>query len=459
MKPVRSQAEIAAYRDALSGMSVSVIGAARSGIACAELLVETGARVTLADLKPAADLPVVEGAALLGGFTEFGQLPPTDLMVTSPGLPATHPAMADARAAGAEVIGTLEFSWRMCPAPVVAVTGANGKGTCCRLISDMLTRGGVANILAGNIGLPLARELAGASPETVAVVEVSSFQLEGIVDFRPRVALMLNLAPEHLDRHADFREYVQAKARLFENQTPDDFTLVNHDDLLCRHLAEGSQARGLTVGLGAHGANARVEGGRVVVQLDGRAVDVCAADAFPLPGQHHVSSVLHAALVARLLDVAASDIAAAVSAYEPPEHHMQVAAEIGGVIFYNDSKASNPPAAVADLSGLDRPYIAIVGGKDKGSDFAALGELLARDAKAAILIGESAEAIALAMGEGAAPERAATLEEAIARGFELAAPGDAVIMAPACSSFDMFDSYVHRGEVFMRTARELEGSR
>ena len=254
MKPARSQAEIAAYRDALSGMNVSVIGAARSGIACAELLVETGARVTLADIKPAADLPTVEGATLLGDFTSFDQLPATDLMITSPGVPATHPALADARTAGAEVIGTLEFSWRMCPAPVVAVTGANGKGTCCRLISDMLTRGGVANILAGNIGLPLARELAGASPETVAVVEVSSFQLEGIVDFRPRVALMLNLAPEHLDRHADFREYVEAKARLFENQTLEDFALVNLDDLLCRYLAEGSRARGLTIGFGARDA-------------------------------------------------------------------------------------------------------------------------------------------------------------------------------------------------------------
>ncbi len=459
MKPVRSQTEIAAYRDALSGMSVAVIGAARSGVACAELLVETGARVTLADVKPAFNLPVVEGASLLGGFTDFGPLPPTDLMVISPGIPATHPALPDARAAGVEVIGTLELAWRMCPASVVAVTGANGKGTCCRLISDMLTRGGVPNILAGNIGLPLARELAGASPETVAVVEVSSFQLESIVDFRPRVALMLNLAPEHLDRHADFREYVQAKARVFENQTPDDFALANHDDLLCRYLAEGSRARGLTVGFGARDANARVEDGRAVVELDGLAVDVCAADAFPLPGRHHVSSVLHAALVARLLGVDASDIAAAVGEYEPPEHHMQVAAEIGGVVFYNDSKASNPPAAVADLSGLDRPYIAIVGGKDKGAGFAELGETLARDAKAVILIGESAGAIALAMGEGAAPERAATLEEAIARGFELAASGDAVIMAPACSSFDMFDNYAHRGDVFMQTVRGLEGAR
>ncbi len=457
MKSVRSQAEIAAYRDALSGMSVAVIGAARSGVACAELLVEIGARVTLADVKPAADLSVVEGAALLGDFTSFDQLPPTDLMIISPGIPATHPALPDARAAGVEVIGTLEFAWRLCPAPVVAVTGANGKGTCCRLISDMLTRGDVPNILAGNIGVPLARELADASPESVAVVEVSSFQLESIVDFRPRVALMLNLAPEHLDRHADFREYVQAKARVFENQTPDDFALVNLDDLLCRYLAEGSRARRLTIGLGARDADARVEGGRVLVTLDGLTVDVCAADAFPLPGRHHVSNILHAALVARLLDVDAGDIAAAVNEYEPPAHHMQVAAEIGGVVFYNDSKASNPPAAVADLSGLDRPYIAIVGGRGKGADFAELGELLAREAKAVILIGESAETIARAMGEGAALERAATLEEAIARGFELAASGDAVIMAPACSSFDMFDSYAHRGDVFMQAARTLEG--
>ncbi len=458
---VRTTEEIAAYRESLRGTCVAVIGAARSGVACAELLAEAGARVTLADRKSEAELAdatslaQASGVDFLGGFGELDQLPATDLMVVSPGVPPDHAAILAAEDAGIEVIGTMELAWRLCPAPIIAITGTNGKGTCCRLLAGMLERGGVAHILAGNIGNPLAAELHRASASQLAVVEISSFQLLRTVDFRPRVAAMLNITPDHLDWHPDFRHYVRSKARVFRNQLADDVALVNLDDHLARYIAEGAASRALTIAAEPSSANARVEGPDLIVDIDGASRRVCGVDDFPIPGRHYLTGILVAATCATMAGVEPDAIAAAVRAYQPPLHHMQLAAEVGGVAYYNDSKATNPAAAMADLSGMDRPYVAIVGGKDKGAGFAALGRLLARESREVVLIGEAADRIASAMGPAATPERAATLEDAVRRAAEMAEPGDAVIMAPACSSFDMFRDYEQRGEVFMRVAREL----
>ncbi len=462
LKPTRREDDIARWRNALSGRRAAVIGAARSGIAAMRVLAQAQATVVLADMKSAEELPDAvaaareAGAEFLPRFEQLEQLPEIDLMVVSPGIPADHPAVLAARGAEVEVIGEVELAWRLCPAPIVAITGTNGKGTCCRLLADMLTRGDVPNVLAGNIGNPLCGELPCLTPAHVVVLEVSSFQLESIADFRPSVGVLLNLVPEHGDRHRSLAEYLRAKARLFENQTEEDWAIGNLDDPVAASLALHSAARHLTVSVRDTTANGYVREGTLLLRLDGQPQEICRADEFPLRGAHHLPGVLSAALAACLADVPLAASAAAIRSYQPPPHHMERVAEVGGVVFYNDSKASNPAAAIADLSALQQPWVAIVGGVSKGARFEELGALLARRAKGVVLIGEAAPAIAAAMGPAANPQRADTLEQATELAWSMAEPGDVVILAPACSSFDMFRNYAHRGDVFRQKARQLE---
>ncbi|MGD9495899.1 MAG: UDP-N-acetylmuramoyl-L-alanine--D-glutamate ligase [Armatimonadota bacterium] len=454
LEPARTEREIAAYRAALAGRRAAVIGAGSSGMACVRLLREVGARVTLADALPVqqirqqADEARALGAQVVGGVGHLAQIAGADLIVSSPGVPIDHPALVEARAAGIEVMGSIELAYRLCAAPIIAITGTNGKGTTCRVLAAMLAAAGIEHLLAGNIGRPLEGEVTRARPDAPAVVEVSSFQLEATVQFRPRVCCILNIAPDHLDRHRGMREYIAAKSRILANQRPEDFAIVNLDDELARQTSEAGAATKLSISTQWGLADAHVRGGEIVVSLWGREAAICPASDLPLRGRHHLANVLVAATGARLLGAAPQAIAKAIRAYRPPEHHMELVAELRGVAFINDTKATNPAAAVADLSALERPFVAIVGGKDKGGDFSELGRLLAQRARAVVLIGEAAGRIAQAMGPEGAAERAGTLAEAVRRAAELAEPGDAVILAPACSSFDMFEDYAHRGRVF-----------
>lgn len=462
LEPAQTREQIEAFRASLAGRKVAVIGAGVSGRAAVCRLVEAGAQVLLADAKTPAEMAEAVreaqelGARVVGGFERLEQLGAVDLIVFSPGVPREHPALRAARAAGVECWGTLELGYRLCPSPIVAVTGTNGKGTTCRLLSDMLSAAGIHHILAGNIGTPLADEVGRAAPHMPAVVEVSSFQLEGIVDFRPRIAALLNIAPDHLDRHPTMRDYIRAKTRIFENQRPEDFAIVNGDDEMAYEVAKASRATRLMVSDGYEGADAAVLNGQITLMLWGRREVVGPASDFPLRGRHLRMNLLVAAVTARLLGAPVEAIAQAARNYRPPEHHLQGVGEIDGVEFINDSKATNPAAATADLEAMDRPFVAIVGGKDKGADFTRLGALLTERARAVILIGEAAERIALTLGE-VPYQRASTLEEAVAVAARLAVAGDAVIMAPACSSFDMFRDYAHRGHVFQQAVRRLAG--
>lgn len=459
LRPVRTTEEIAASLEALRGRNVAVLGAGRSGMATMRRLAEAGARVRLADAKSRQEIGAAAaeaerlGATVVGGFDCFEQIEGCDPVISSPGIPWEHDALNQARGRGVETFGTLEFAWRLCASPVIAVTGTNGKGTVCRLLSGMFEAARIGHILAGNIGLPLADRLGDAAPEVPAIVEVSSFQLETIVDFRPRVATLLNLAPDHLDRHPDFAAYARAKARIFENQRPDDFAVLNSDDEPARRFAEGTLADRRRVSLVTDELDAGVRGGQFFVQVHGRTRTICPTGDLRLSGRHHLTNAAVAALIASITGVGTEAIAAGIRGYEPPEHHMEVVAEVDGVQLVNDSKASNPASAVADLSAMERPFVAIVGGRDKGADFGELGELLSTRPRGVILIGEAADRIEQAMGRGA--ERAETLEEAVRRGFDLSEPGGAVILAPACSSFDMFRNYEHRGEVFREAAAAL----
>lgn len=461
LKPARSIEEIEDYRASLGGRDVAVIGAGRSGLATMRRLVEAGARVRLADAKSREEMGEAAaeaqklGVTVVPNFERLEQVDGADLVVSSPGIPWEHEALVEARESGVETFGTLELAWRLCPAPVIAVTGTNGKGTVCRMLSDMLAEAGVAHVLAGNIGLPLADRLDAASAQTPAIVEVSSFQLETIVDFRPRIAAFLNLAPDHLDRHPTFAAYATAKARIFENQRPEDIAVINNDDEPARRLSEDTVARKLRVSLVTDTLDAGVKGGEFFVRPADRTELICPTSDLVLSGRHHMTNTLVAALIARMVGVAVEAIAAGIRGYQPPTHHMEIVGEICGVQFINDSKASNPDSAVADLGAMERPFVAIVGGKDKGADFTALGKLLSTRAQAVILIGEAADRIESSI-EGARLERAETLEGAVRRAYEMSEPGGAVIMAPACSSFDMFRSYEFRGAAFREAVAALK---
>ena len=460
LQPVRSIEAIEDVRASLRGRDIVVIGAGRSGMATIRLLVDVGARLRLADSKSreemgeAAEEAEGLGAGVVPGFERLDQVEGADLVISSPGIPWEHKALIEARERGVETFGALELAWRLCPSPVIAVTGTNGKGTVCRLLSDMFGRAGIRHILAGNIGCPLADELGAASPETPAIVEVSSFQLETIVDFRPRVAVFLNLAPDHLDRHRTFAAYATAKARIFENQRTDDVAVINVDDEPSRGLAEDSAARKLRVSLETDSLDAGGRDGEFFVRTDGDVEIICPVTDLALSGRHHMTNALVAALIARITGAGVEAIAGAMRSYETPAHHMERVDEIGGVEFINDSKASNPASAVADLHSMERPFVAIVGGKDKGADFGELGGVLSSRARAVILIGEAADRIEAAMAGVA--ERAGTLAEAVRRAYELSEPGGAVILGPACSSFDMFRSYEPRGEAFREVVAALK---
>ncbi len=466
LKPVRSIEDVEAYRASLRGRDVVVIGAGRSGLATMRRLAEAGARVRLADAKPLVELGAAAeeaeslGAGVVERFERLEQIADAELVISSPGVPWEHQALTEARERGVETFGTFELAWRLCASPVLAVTGTNGKGTVCRLLSGMLAEAGIEHILAGNIGMPLAEKLDLTRPDVPAIIEVSSFQLETIVEFRPRIATLLNLAPDHLDRHPSYAAYATAKARVFENQRPEDVAVINNDDAPARQLSEPTLAHKLRVSLATDTLDAGVSGGEFFLRLAGRTQCICPAGDLRLRGGHHLTNALSAAMMGRLVGTPLSAMAAAIAGYEPPEHHMEVAGEVGGVQFINDSKASNPASAVADLAAMALSFVAIVGGKDKGADFGALGELLAGMPRAVILIGEAADRIEEAMqapaSGGGEPERAGTLEAAIRRAYELAEPGDAVIMAPACSSFDMFRNYEHRGETFREVVRALQ---
>ena len=459
----RSESEVEAYRRSLAGREVLVIGAARSGMACLRRLAEAGARLRLGDSKtrdelgPAGDEAEALGATVIERFERLEQAADADLVISSPGVPPEHPALVEARARGLESFGTMEFGYRLCPGPILAITGTNGKGTTCRFLAGMLERAGINCILAGNIGLPLADEVVRARADTAVVLEVSSFQLETIVQFRPRVATLLNVAPDHFDRHPTMGAYAAAKGRIFENQRPEDFAVINNDESHARQIAETSRATALRVSLLTNELEGLVAGGELRVRLWGEVERICPVSDIPLAGEHHLMNALIASVMARLAGAAPAAIGEGIRAYRPPRHHMEVAGEVGGVVFINDTKATNPASAVADMSALQQPFVAIVGGRDKGADFAELAALLRERPRAVILIGEAAERIAEAMGPGATPERAASLEEAVERAAALAEAGDAVIMAPACSSFDMFHDYEQRGDVFMASVRGLGG--
>jgi len=461
-----------ARSDEFCGKHVYVIGlgAKGTGRATAQVLAARGARVTVADVKSEAEL--TEEVAALGdvsvglelGENAYAGIEAADLVVLSPGVPPEIEPLRRVRGKGTPVLAEIEIAYRMARAPIAAITGTKGKTTTTALLGRLLWDAGREALVGGNIGKPLIALADQAPPEAVLVAEVSSFQLEMIAEFRPRVAAMLNFFPDHLDRHPDLDAYWRAKVRVFENQTREDAAVLNLDDEALRPLGPSLAARPFGFSQrGAPEAAATVRDGEITVR-EGRGLrSICPVGDLRLRGRHNVGNALAALACMTALGAPMDRAARTLAEFEGVPNRLEEVAEVGGVTFINDSQATTPAAVEVALAAIEEPIVLIAGGRPKVPDFGPLGGLIARRVKRLVTVGEAGPALAAAARAAGleAVSEAATLQEAVSAAFGQAAPGDVVLLSPACASFDMFRNMEHRGDVF-RTAvqalKEAEGA-
>ena len=441
------------------GKRATVVGAARSGIAAAELLVRRGATVVLTDTKP--ELAEEQALRSAGVVLELGGHRPAtftqaDLIVLSPGVPPTLPELQAARDAGIPVIGELEMASRWLRGRIVAITGTKGKSTTTTLTGRMLEAGGHTVLVGGNIGHALSAQVDASTPETIHVVEASSFQLESIETFRPWISVFLNFSPDHLDRHASVDEYAAAKARIFINQTAADWAVVNADDPSVGRMAADAASRKLWFSMtDSLASGVLVHGDSIVRRTDEGDHPLVPLASIRLLGRHLIADVLAASAVASIAGVDAESMTHAVESFKGLEHALEPVAEFGGVMFVNDSKATNIEAAHRAIESFPS-LVVIMGGRFKGGDFGDLREGLASRGATVIAIGEARPLITTALGDVVTVLEAGDMGAAVKTAFASAAPGATVVLAPACASFDMFRDYAERGRVFKQEVLRLE---
>ena len=441
------------------GKRVTVAGAARSGIAAAELLARRGAQVTLSDTRSvvAEAEPLREvGVDLELGGHRAETFANADLIVMSPGVPPEQPVVAQARHAGVPVIGELELASRWLRGRIVAITGTKGKSTTTELTGRILEASGFRVTVGGNIGSPLSGQVDESTAETMHVVEASSFQLEQIQTFHPWIAVMLNFSPDHLDRHPSVDAYAGAKARIFENQTAEDWKVINADDPEVLRLSRNGSARTRLFAMRtALDAGTAIEEGWIVDRSTKQTTRLVPLDAVHLLGPHLVNDVMAAVTVGAIAGAASPAMTAAVESFRGLEHAMELVAVIGGVRFVNDSKATNVDAALHSIESFDAGLVPIIGGRFKGGDLGLLREPLRRRAKAVVAIGEARPLVRDALAGALEVREAETFEDAVESAWALAKPDGVVLLAPACASFDMFRDYADRGRQFKELVRKL----
>jgi len=439
----------------LKNKRVLVVGIGKSGLAAARFLKKRGARVTVSDARPAlliVELPMLldEGFMVEAGSHGLLTFRRQDLIVVSPGVPATVPELVQVRAIGMHVIGELELGAEFLQGEVIAITGSNGKTTTTTLVGEILKAAGRMTLVGGNIGTPVVELAEESTPATWSVLEVSSFQLETVETFKPRIALVLNITPDHLDRHGSFENYAATKARITEFQAADDFLILNAEDVKTQLVAAKTKAqiywfsakRQIKQGAFVHG-----ESIFFVAKEGAKPEPVMPVAEIPLAGAHNVENVLAAVCAARLAGVESAVIRTAVAAFKAVEHRLEFVREFEGVRYYNDSKATNVDATVKAVEAFEGGVWLILGGKDKDSDYATMSALLRERVKAVLTIGSAAEKIERQLAGVVMIERAETIERAGA--------GDVVLLAPACASFDQFENYEHRGRVFKGLVQAL----
>ncbi|MGD0732065.1 MAG: UDP-N-acetylmuramoyl-L-alanine--D-glutamate ligase [Terracidiphilus sp.] len=450
----------------LKGKKVLVVGLGKSGLAAALFLRHRGAHVTVSDVRSAEalakDIPALleEGIMVEAGGHGLLTFRRQDLIVVSPGVPLNTPELAQVRSFGLPVIGELELAARFLKGHILAITGSNGKTTTTALVGEILLKAGFPTLVGGNIGVPVVGLIEDSTGETWSVLEVSSFQLESTQEFHPRIAVILNITPDHLDRHGSFENYAMAKERIFAAQNEGDFVVLNADNERAAEAATRSSAQVYWFSI-EHPVEqgAWLESGYVVYRAGNNAEteQIMPLSEIPLKGAHNVENVLAAAVSSRLAGAPAEAIRQAVHSFQAVEHRLEFVARINGVDFYNDSKATNVDATAKAVAAFDSGIHLIMGGKDKGSSYAQLAQLLRARARAVYTIGSAAAKIESEL-RGIVPiQSCETLDNAVSAAASAARPGEVVLLAPACSSFDQFENYEHRGRVFKEFVSERKG--
>jgi UDP-N-acetylmuramoylalanine--D-glutamate ligase len=455
-------------------LNALIVGLGRSGVSAALFLRNLGATVTATDLRDASALAEqmaklsAAGITVEAGGYGLNTFTNRDLIVLSPGVPLETTEIQNAIAAGTPVIGELELASRYLRGSVLGITGTNGKTTTTTLAGKLLAKAGFPTQVGGNIGLPVVDLVPNDTPETWNVLELSSFQLESIDRFRAQIAVVLNITPDHLDRHGSMENYIAAKRRILENQQPGDAAILNADDDIAHRLAKDvrgrlfwfSRVRAVRVGTfvvpppgqGAVSPDALI----VYVAREGAPPEpVMPVAGIPIKGPHNLENVLAAVCAARIVGASAESIRKSVESFRAVEHRLEFVSDINGVAYYNDSKATNVDATIKALQSFTGGIHLILGGKDKDSDYTLLASLVRERVRAVYTIGSAAEKIARALDSAAKIESAETLQHAVQLASGAAQPGDTVLLAPACASFDQFENYEHRGRVFKELVQQL----
>jgi UDP-N-acetylmuramoylalanine--D-glutamate ligase len=448
----------------LKNKRVLVVGLGKSGKSAALFLRDRGAQVTVSDVRSAealaGEIPALLDAGVMVETGGHGLLTfrRQDLIVVSPGVPCDTPELKQVRAFGLPIIGELELASRFLQGQIVAITGSNGKTTTTALLGKIFADSGLPTLVGGNIGTPVIDLIAQSTPQTTSVLEVSSFQLETVEQFRPHIAVVLNITQDHLDRHGSFENYAAMKARITAQQTPDDFFVLNAEDKPTQMLAAKTKAqvfwfsrrRAIKQGAFVHGESI------VFLSREGAKPEpVMPLAEIPLKGAHNVENVLAAVCAARLGGVSAESIRASVAGFKAVEHRLEFVATVRGVAFYNDSKATNVDATKKALEAFPCGVHLILGGKDKNSDYTELADLLRARVKTVYTIGSAAEKIERHLAGVVKIVSAGTLDAAVHKAAQSAVPGDVVLLAPACASFDQFTGYEQRGRVFKDLVKQL----
>jgi UDP-N-acetylmuramoylalanine--D-glutamate ligase len=452
-------------RSHVEGKRFSIIGGARSGIAVAKLLKTHGAKVFLSDAAPAAKVQQMIAelthetiAYEVGGHT--GKILDADTIVLSPGVPSDLPLVVQAHERGLKVVSEVEVASWFCSAPIVAVTGTNGKTTTTTLIGRIFEDARRKTVVAGNIGRAFS-QVADALDETgTAILEISSFQLDHIESFRPRVAVILNITPDHLDRYEhSFEKYIASKCRVFENQSKGDTLVYNWDDEFTRRNVEQrlqKEVKALPFSIHAQlNEGAFIENGRLKTRIASTESDVMAAGELSIRGQHNLYNAMAAALAAKAMGIPTASLRATLKNFKGVEHRLEFVKEVNGVTYVNDSKATNVDSVWYALQSFQNPIVVLLGGRDKGNDYSRLLDLVRKQVKAIVAIGESADKVVSAFGSHVQVAKANSMEEAVHSAAKLAARGDVVLLSPACASFDWFENYEHRGRVFKEIVNRL----
>lgn len=441
----------------LSGKNIAVLGMGRTGIAAANFLAERGARVTLLERnrrEGVQEMPDLHPSVK----TVFGtNSPPEDAatIILSPGVDIESEFLGPAKKRGVEILSEIELAGRHTSTPIIAVTGTNGKSTCATVIGSMLEQAGKKAPTGGNLGIPFI-ELIGLGSPDYFVLEISSFQLEAVRDFRPKIAIVLNLTPDHLDRHKTFERYAQLKANVTARQTGDDVLILNRDDPHTVAMGETSRARKLFFSARSEVAEgAFLRNGSIVTRLEEKEETVCSVSDLKRSIQWQVENILPVVLTARILNLPKEDAAQAIQRFSGLEHRIEWVRTHGGIDFINDSKGTNVGSLWKSLHSMTRPVILIAGGRDKDGDFSALKGLLKEKVKHMVLIGEARPKIRAILNGSFDYEDADGMEDAVNRAYSKAASGDVVLLSPGCASFDMFKNYRERGETFKSIVNRL----